>query len=268
MNGRVFDDLGQTAQAVRAVDLSRAGIGLICAERPEPGALVRVTVEDFADGHAVGRNWSGRVTHVREVAGGVRVGVAFEWPSGPGARPESAVRSLPCRAPGPIEAEANSASGAASWVVPAVTLAGFAADQISKAWAASDGPGLDVLDLVPGVLSVVPVENTGALASLASGQPMTAPLCAVASLLLARWSVSQSGSSRGATASAAAGLLGAGLLGNSADRLVLGHVRDFLVSGLFPRLTFNLADLFLVAGALALVASRPTGTAAGRPGDG
>ena len=141
-----------------------------------------------------------------------------------------------------------------------MTLAGFAADQISKAWAASAGPGLDgLLDLVPGLLAVAPAENTGALASLAGDSAVDRAALRGGGLVLAGCRSPGRGPRGARPASACAGLLGAGLLGNSADRLGLGHVRDFLVSGLFPRLSFNLADVFLVAGALALIAARNNG---------
>ena len=116
LSGWVFDASGQTARpghAARAVDLSRTGIGLICAGWPESGAVVRVTVEDAVDGHPVGRHWSGRVAHAREVSDGVRVGVAFEWPAGPGARPGvGRPRVAPPGARGPVGAGAIPAGGA------------------------------------------------------------------------------------------------------------------------------------------------------------
>src|SRR5947209_1434941 len=51
------------------------------------------------------------------------------------------------------------------------------------------------------------------------------------------------------------GLLSAGMLGNSADRLVLGYVRDFLVATPFPTLIFNLADVLIVLGFVLLLGS-------------
>jgi lipoprotein signal peptidase len=51
------------------------------------------------------------------------------------------------------------------------------------------------------------------------------------------------------------GLLSAGMVGNSIDRLALGYVRDFLVADLWPFLIFNLADVFIVLGFLLLLGS-------------
>jgi lipoprotein signal peptidase len=51
------------------------------------------------------------------------------------------------------------------------------------------------------------------------------------------------------------GLLSAGMMGNSIDRLALGHVRDFLVTELWPILIFNLADVLIMLGFLLLLGS-------------
>jgi lipoprotein signal peptidase len=250
---------GDVAGLIATVlDLSRSGIGIACACAGGPGVgqTVRVAVHDLDAGRPVERQWSGHVMHAREGPAGVRVGIAFDWPDGrPGARPRSA---CPARSDPPWSAHAADADAEASWIsgvsgATALTFAGFAADQLSKTWAGSANLGIDgVLDLVPGLLSVAPEANFGALASLAEGLPLTGPLCALGGLALVglsrrHW---QAGALGGA-------LLAAGVLGNSADRLVLGHVRDFLVSGVLPHWTFNLADVLIVAGALTLIVTRP-----------
>ncbi len=229
----------QPALAARAIDLSRTGIGLVCAgsRSPAVGEVVRVAVRDpeagQGQGQGIDRQWSGRVTHSRKATDRVRVGVAFDWPVGPGARSASAVRESPGVV---VLGRSEPGNRLGDWAIPALAMAGFAADQISKGWADST------------------VENPGALASLAGELTLTAPLCAVGALAVAALTFSRFRDSRSPASVAGAGLLGAGLLGNSADRLALGYVRDFLVSGLLPRWSFNLADLFLVAGALALLA--------------
>jgi lipoprotein signal peptidase len=211
----------------------------------------------------VDRQWSGRVAHAHVGSDGTRVGVAIAWPDGPGARPEPARRDPPWSIAsrddgddhrlGLLRGAAGRGVGdlSVSWAVPALALAGLTVDQLSKAWADSVGPGFD---LVAGLLAVGPAENFGAVASLADDLPLTAPLCAAGALALAALSVS---SRRVGTADAlGAGVLAAGLLGNSADRLALGYVRDFLVTGLLPNWSFNLADVFLITGALTLLTAR------------
>jgi lipoprotein signal peptidase len=50
----------------------------------------------------------------------------------------------------------------------------------------------------------------------------------------------------------------AGALGNTADRLMLGFVRDFLVLAPRPHDIFNLADVLMLAGAASLALSWAT----------
>jgi lipoprotein signal peptidase len=147
-----------------------------------------------------------------------------------------------------------------------VALAGLAADQASKAWAFGPGAGPSgPREVLPGLVAGVLAENFGAAANLAAGSSMTAPLCAlnalVASAAVAAWAVARR-DWLGRAEAVASGLLLAGLLGNAGDRLALGHVRDFLTAGALPGWIFNLADAFILAGALALLASwvaRPLG---------
>jgi lipoprotein signal peptidase len=283
--------------AARVVDLSRTGAGLVCT-LPLPfdldvGLLVRLAVDDAMFGHPVIRQWFGRVTH-RHDRDGRRLGIVFNHgrpstgddPSpAPPARGPS--RPYPVWPPSPRLSDAfpdpDPATPLELWWpfgclgIPApsqpaafVALAGLAADQWSKAWSWSSCSGSgSVLELVPDLLAVSPEANPGALASLAGGLPLTAPLCALTTLALAilahRHGRSAPAAMRKANAamtpaslaaSIGGGLFAAGLLGNSADRLALGYVRDFLVSGLFPHWAFNLADLFLVLGALTNLGAR------------
>ncbi len=256
LTGWLTADNASAVLSARAVDLSRTGVGLICPDWPAIGQIVRVAVADTIAGNAMSRQWSGRVRHAREVSGGIRVGVQFDWPNAPGARPASAVREGRGPLAGWLDASSAQANEPWPWVVPAVAMAGLAVDQASKTWAASASPGIDgLLALVPDLLSVAPGENSGTLASLAGDRPLTAPLCAAACLALAGLSASHLKAPRGAIGAVAAGLIAGGLLGNSTDRLSRGYVRDFLVSDLFPRWSFNLSDLFLIAGALAFLSA-------------
>ena len=54
----------------------------------------------------------------------------------------------------------------------------------------------------------------------------------------------------------AGALLLAGIFGNTVDRIALGHVRDFLVTWAIPTFVFNVADLFVVVGCVALFVAR------------
>jgi signal peptidase II len=54
---------------------------------------------------------------------------------------------------------------------------------------------------------------------------------------------------------AAGGMLLAGILGNQLDRVILGFVRDYIILARFPYNIFNTADVFMVLGAIILIAS-------------
>ncbi len=141
------------------------------------------------------------------------------------------------------------------------TLGGLVADQASKAWA--DALPGDVLDLIPGWLAAAPTANAGALANLAGDHAWTSPACALAGLAaLGFWALDRGHSPsstivpRTTRRALGTGFVAAGVLGNSADRLLLGHVRDFLVADVLPHWTFNVADLLLIAGALVYLTSK------------
>jgi signal peptidase II len=126
----------------------------------------------------------------------------------------------------------------------AYTSAGlvFLLDQLSKALAVANLPLGSSAPLLPGLLSLQLVQNTGAAFSLFSGNPQ---LLGVVSLLvsigIAVWIQRQGQLTL--TRSLGVGLLLGGALGNGLDRWRLGYVVDFLalVPVSFP--VFNLADV-------------------------
>ncbi|MFO0908115.1 MAG: signal peptidase II [Isosphaeraceae bacterium] len=286
---------GRPSSRARVVDLSRTGAGIRLLTSDEglaepfspadphpslfaPGEPIRVAVVDLIEGRPLTRQWQGWVAHVaaEDSHAGGRLGLIFE----PGEEPH---RSTPCQAEvsGRPAGEAclgvdwllglPPQRGSAPLLESGVAVSALAADQLSKAWAwalAGGSPGGtgEVLHLVPDLLSVVPAANAGTVASLGSSLPLTSLLCATSALALAglvplwRGSCRRTESRDCLLASLGSGLLTAGLVGNSIDRLTLGYVRDFLVSGVMPLWAFNLADLFLLAGALALLANQSTGS--------
>lgn len=126
------------------------------------------------------------------------------------------------------------------------------ADQLSKlvatSWAAAGVS--DQTASRDGVLSIVPVENGGALGGLVVDRPDLLPAVAVAALVLLlalsrRWTA---GSTLGGA------LAVAGAAGNLIDRVRVGHVIDFLAVELGPaQVIFNLADVALFVGVPMLV---------------
>jgi signal peptidase II len=154
-------------------------------------------------------------------------------------------------------------------IVAPVLLTGVLADQASKSWASLRAAEPRVL--VPGYLAAYAVPNAGAVLGLGRDQARTNPAFALLGLacagLLARLAYSDHGRWRGADWLAGALVL-AGVVGNTADRLALGHVRDFLVSRAAPTVAFNVADLLVVVGGACLLMARYHGGRRSRPGVG
>lgn len=153
-----------------------------------------------------------------------------------------------------------------------LALLAAALDLGVKAWAAANlAPGSDRA-LLPGVLHLGFTTNTGVAWGLLGGQAgglailrLLVGSVVLAGLLLGRWP----GPWRPPLA-----LIAGGALGNALDGLTRGHVVDYLSSpalsaatqavgaGAFP--IFNLADVWVVAGAaLLLVTARTAGVQPG-----
>ena len=147
-------------------------------------------------------------------------------------------------------------AGAAFWA----GLAAFLIDQISK-YAVIHGMGLarlHAIDVVPPVLNFRYGENRGINFGLLDGGSDLArwvlivfSLAVCGAIVFWMWRQRLSVPMR-----ISAGFLIGGALGNVLDRLVYGYVLDFLnmsCCGLNNPFVFNLADVFIFAGALGLV---------------
>ncbi len=117
-------------------------------------------------------------------------------------------------------------------------------------------PGAEVV-LIPGLLWLTHVRNTGIAFGLLPGVPLPILVAAgltVIFLVFYNWTRPGVGGSREAMGRAALGALAGGAGGNLIDRVRLGYVIDYLDLRVWP--VFNLADAAVViGGALLLVAS-------------
>lgn len=140
-----------------------------------------------------------------------------------------------------------------------IALVVVIADQFTK-WLISNNLGLhDSISIIPGLFRITHVQNQGAAFGLFADSPSEWKVAAliafsvlalvVVSVLL--WKNSSTISSTGIALS----LILGGAVGNLWDRIVLGHVTDFLhfYIGRHQWPDFNIADSAIVIGALLLV---------------
>jgi signal peptidase II len=141
------------------------------------------------------------------------------------------------------------------WRLTAIAAAVLAADQASKAWIAARlpfntyGEGLGAIRVIGGFFYIVHVGNTGAAWSILSGRSILLAVLAAATLVaifVGRRALGLAGGS----AQVCFGLMCGGIAGNLTDRLLRGHVVDFLDlhfgSYVYP--TFNVADSAICIG--------------------
>jgi signal peptidase II len=149
-----------------------------------------------------------------------------------------------------------------------IALGGLVFDLVTKAivFARIGPPHSRVVPVVPRIIELQTSQNTGALwgfgANLPGSSLIFAGLSVIAALIICYW-LFFLGAASSRVLTIALGLIMAGAMGNCYDRLVFGHVRDFVhlhVDAInFDCAIFNFADNMLVAGALTLVlyAMRP-----------
>lgn len=137
-----------------------------------------------------------------------------------------------------------------------IALVVIALDQASKAWINARMPlgtyGMPgAIPLIRGFLYFVHVGNTGAAWSMFTGRSVLLATLAAATLV-AIFIWRRALGLRDRTAQICFGLLCGGIIGNLSDRLVYGHVVDFidLHFGSYVYPTFNLADSGICAGVL------------------
>ena len=152
-------------------------------------------------------------------------------------------------------AETHRPPGPLSWLGLAVIAATVAIDQVSKQWAEANLAAGDAIDVLP-VLTLYRVHNPGiAFSFLADfgGLPLIVITVAVMAIVLVFWATARDG---GRWAAAGYALIIGGALGNLIDRVLYGHVVDFLLLHVGDRtlFVFNLADTALTLGPAILIA--------------
>ena len=140
-----------------------------------------------------------------------------------------------------------------------LAIIAFAVDQISK-WVIVHGLDLlnrGAIDVLPPFLNFRMGWNRGVNFGLFANDADTmrwvlVALALIICVFVGRWALREGGGK----VLISAGLLIGGALGNVVDRVIYGAVADFLnmsCCGLNNPFTFNIADVFIFAGAIALI---------------
>ena len=127
-----------------------------------------------------------------------------------------------------------------------VAVAGVVLDQVTKAWARA-ALAAGRVTVVPGVLDLVLVKNTGAAFSIGSGATWAFALLAVVIVAaLVAWVVRER--AMPAPLACALGAVAGGGVGNLIDRVAAGEVTDFFATTFVSFPVFNVADIFVTCG--------------------
>lgn len=139
-----------------------------------------------------------------------------------------------------------------NWVLLIAIL--FAIDQLSKLWIVNNLSFLEVLPIMPSLQFTLAANKGIAFSLFSNSQPLAQVglivfilvICVVLAYMLIK-TPKEDGWSRCALA-----LMLGGALGNLSDRLIYGHVIDFVdfYIGNWHWYTFNMADVFITVGAL------------------
>lgn len=134
------------------------------------------------------------------------------------------------------------------WLVVILTVT---IDQATKA-AVTVNLEHQSMTLIPGVIDIVYVENTGAAFSIGQGGGLIFILVAVAFLVGAMITVwNKPDLPMGLVVSI--GLVAGGGMGNMVDRLMEGYVTDFIATRFIDFPVFNVADMCVTVGVFATV---------------
>ena len=133
-----------------------------------------------------------------------------------------------------------------------VAAAGVVLDQVTKAWArAALASGR--VTIVPGVMDLVLVKNTGAAFSIGSGSTWVFALLAVVIVgACAAWVWREH--TMPTPLACALGAVAAGGIGNLIDRVAAGEVTDFFATTFVDFPVFNVADIFVTCGVVLVMA--------------
>ena len=132
-----------------------------------------------------------------------------------------------------------------------VIIGGVAVDHIFKYWALVNLAGQGGRELIPALLNLQYVKNTGAAFGILTGHPILLACISVA-ILAALLVYTLKAERHHPVFMTASALIVSGALGNLIDRVFRGYVIDFLEFAFIDFPVFNIADCFVVVGAILL----------------
>lgn len=130
-----------------------------------------------------------------------------------------------------------------------------AVDQFTKMLAVANLKGQAPLVLIPGVLELQYLENTGMAFSLLQNAQVFFYIVTVILIVLIAWVWSHipAGEKRYVPLRVIAAFLEAGAVGNLTDRVTLHYVRDFIYISLINFPIFNVADMYVTVSVFFLI---------------
>jgi len=142
---------------------------------------------------------------------------------------------------------------ALGWLLPAGVLVLIVADWLTKFWVARKMALGETLALVDGWLYFVHRKNPGVAFSMLADLPDSwrVPLLSLASGIGVLLFAKIIATTRDTVARGAAAMVMAGAIGNLGDRVLNGHVTDFVLVSFFP-FVFNVADAAITVGGILL----------------
>ena len=138
-------------------------------------------------------------------------------------------------------------------IVIAITSAGYLVDQLTKIFMTGFLEPGNTLPLIPNILHLTLVNNTGAAFGMFRSFSFVFVPIALAAVLFLTIFLFVKRDTLPLSEKVALSLFLAGVLGNLTDRLRLGYVIDFIDMRVWP--VFNVADSLITVGAAVLVAA-------------
>ena len=138
------------------------------------------------------------------------------------------------------------------WYILAIA-AGVAADQLVKYWTVANLALYESAPLLPGIVELMYIQNTGGGFSILSGQTWLLTAVTVALMAMIGWIMCKKWYSHPLAMWTLALVLSGGI-GNLIDRVRLGYVVDMFNFQFMNYPVFNVADILVVCGAIGFAA--------------